>query len=90
MADATEILEAVEAELADLYPDLAAAGAIYLRKREAANGRQLFGGWSEGMKLPCVIVSEGEPEPIDKYGGFEEVSVGYPVLVEATVPADVQ
>lgn len=76
--DATLILEQIAAELADLYPTI----EVKIRKRESANGKQLFGGWTEGFPLPCLVVSEGTPEPIDKYGSFEEISVGYPVLVE--------
>ncbi len=81
-SDATQILAAVVSELAALYPDLDADGAIYVKKREAAHGKQLWGGWTQGMKLPCLIVTEGVPEPIDKYGSFDEVSVGYPILIE--------
>lgn len=79
-ADATNILNAVAAELATLYP--AMANAIKIRKREAVGGRQQFGGWTEGFPLPCLVVSSEDGEPIDDYGTFEDVSVGYSVLVE--------
>lgn len=77
-ADASTLLSDVAAELADLYPAL----PIVVRKREAANGRQLQGGWNLGERLPCLVVSSGDDEQVDEHGTFEEVSVGYAVLVE--------
>jgi hypothetical protein len=77
-ADATQLIDAVVAQLEDLYPGV----PVYKSKRQAANGRPPLGGWTEGYALPCFVVSEGDAEKIDEDGGFEEVSVRYPILVE--------
>ncbi len=77
-ADATTILNAVKAVLTGLY----AAVPVYESKRAAVRGKNPESGWQAGFKVPCFVISCGDPEPIDKRGTFTQETVEYPVLVE--------
>lgn len=82
-ADATDLMDAVAAELADLYPTI----PVYTSKRSASRDRYPMGGYQPGYASTCFVVSMADAEPIDDIGSFEEVSVGYPIVVEYIKPA---
>lgn len=83
-ADATTVLNAVEAALATPFPGT----AVRQSKRRAADGRQLQGGWTEGYPTPCLVLSCAEPERVDDAPSFETVSVRYFVLIEYVKAAE--
>lgn len=77
-ADATLLFANVAAVVQATFP----GKTVYTSKRQAARGKNLSGGWTEGYVTPCFIISECDPERIDEDGTFELVSVRYPILIE--------
>lgn len=82
-ADATLLLNAVEASLAATFPGV----ACYQSKRRAAGGKQQEGGYAEGYRTPCFVLSCSDPERVDDAGSFETYTLRYSVLVEYVKPA---
>ncbi len=77
--DITLILEAVKGAVEGAYPGIPvivkAAGAT-------EGGKAPQPGWTPGTALPCFIVSELAAEKVDEVPSFQNVSLGYPVVVE--------
>ncbi len=75
---ATQILESIQTTLEAAYPAL----TVYTRKgRPGPDPASPNAGWTPGMKAPCFVVSMDDREPIDEYGSFETVTVGYPAQI---------
>lgn len=83
LPDASQVRDAVAAVLAGLYP------TIPLQKRKGKPGpdpKASLAGYVPGDSSTGLVVAGQDPEEIDKYGNFEEVSVGYPVIVAYVKP----
>jgi len=77
MVTATALLAAVKAALVALYPAI----RVEILRRPIEGGRADAEA-IEGYKPPLLIVSMSEDEEVDGVGGFEEVSMSYPVRID--------
>lgn len=83
-ADMTQVIDAIAAEVADLYPTI----AIIKSKRPSVSKPPGDAGWNLGTASTAFVISGLETENVDATGTFEEVSVGYKVLIEYIKPAE--
>lgn len=72
---ATRIIDSIQSTLETAYPDV----TVYTRKGPPGKDpSDPSAGWTPGMNAPAFVVSMSDEEPIDQYGTFELVTVGYP------------
>ncbi len=81
---ATQIIDAIETTLQGAYPTT----KVYTRKGPPGKDpSDPSAGWTPGMEAPCFVVSMADEEPVDEYGTFEIVTVGYPGQISYVKPA---
>lgn len=81
---ATRIIDAIKTTLQTAYP----AVQVYTRKGPPGpDPSSPSAGWTPGMQAPAFVVSMADEEPVDEYGSFEVVTVGYPGQVSYVKPA---
>lgn len=83
-ADMTQVIDAVVTELEDLYPTI----PVFKSKRPSVSKPPGDAGWNLGSVSTCFVVSGLDDENVDSTGTFEQVSVGYKVLIEYIKPAE--
>ncbi len=77
--DITLILEAVKTAIEGAYP---AIPAIVKAAAATEGGKAPSPGWTPGTALPCFIISELAAEKVDEVASFQNVTLGYPVVIE--------
>lgn len=81
---ATRIIDAITSTLETAYPEV----KVYQRKGPPGDDPSSpSAGWTPGMESPAFVVSMGDEEPVDEYGSFEVVTVGYPGQISYVKPA---
>ncbi len=84
MALATTIIDAITSTIEAAYPDV----KVYQRKGPPGRDpSDPSAGWTPGMIAPCFVISMADEEPVDEYGSFETVTVGYPGQISYVKPA---
>lgn len=81
---ATQIIESIRDTLQAAYPNT----QVYTRKgKPGPDPSSPSAGWTPGMQAPAFVVSMNDNEPVDEYGTFEIVTVGYPGQISYVKPA---
>lgn len=83
-SDMTQVINAIVAEVEDLYPTI----PVFRSKRPGVSKPPGDAGWNLGTVSTAFVVSGIESENVDSTGTFEQVSVGYKVLIEYIKPAE--
>lgn len=83
-ADITTILNAMKAALEAAYPTI----SVLVKAKPAHEpGKAPMPGWMPGDPCPAHVLSAIDAETPDESASFEQITLGYPVVLEAVFDA---